>query len=166
MDSPATLVSEPGQQVQLTPVVQGTVSYHEWSPAGLLVDPSSLTPLTQPLNSSTTYKLLVKTPTGCEDTAFITITVYNKLYMPNSFTPNGDGKNDVFRIPPAISLKLKAFSVFDRWGNRVFTTIDPSKGWNGKIGGTIASADTYIFMVNGEDSKGPVFVKGTVVLVR
>jgi gliding motility-associated-like protein len=42
--------------------------------------------------------------------------------MPNAFTPNGDGKNDVFRIPPGTSLQLKEFSIYDEWGTKVFST--------------------------------------------
>jgi len=42
--------------------------------------------------------------------------------MPNAFTPNGDGKNDVFRIPPDATLNLEEFSIYDRWGAKIFST--------------------------------------------
>jgi hypothetical protein len=52
-----------------------------------------------------------------------------ELMMPKAFTPNSDGKNDIFRIPPGINVNLKEFSVYNRWGEMIFTTRDISKGW-------------------------------------
>jgi len=86
--------------------------------------------------------------------------------MPSAFTPNGDGYNDLFRIPPNIPLQLKEFSIFDRWGNRVFTTADSRKGWDGTINGLPAKTGTFIYIVKGKDDKGDVFVKGTITLIR
>ena len=162
----SSVVMEPGKQFQLTPRVQGVISSHQWSPAAMLVDPSSLAPTTTPLYANVTYNLWVKTAAGCQDTASFTIITYGKLYMPNSFTPNGDGKNDVFRLPPGIPVTLKEFSVYDRWGGLVFTTTDKSKGWDGKQKGTSAAAGTYIYLIRGEDVKGQILLKGTVQLIR
>ncbi|MBN9384943.1 MAG: gliding motility-associated C-terminal domain-containing protein [Chitinophagaceae bacterium] len=86
--------------------------------------------------------------------------------MPSAFSPNGDGVNDVFRIPPGITLQLKEFSIFNRWGGRVFSSRDINKGWDGKIDGRPAQTGTYAFIITGTDIKGSVMVTGTVVLVR
>ena len=86
--------------------------------------------------------------------------------MPNSFTPNGDGKNDVFRIPPAVTLDLDEFAVFDRWGNTVFSTKDISKGWDGTWKGQPSAPGVYVYLVKGKSIKGEVLSKGTVILVR
>jgi gliding motility-associated-like protein len=161
-----SVVVEPGKQIQLTPLVQGTIASHQWTPANMLVNPASLTPTTVPLSTVTTFTLLVRTAAGCEDTASFTVTAYNKLYMPNSFTPNGDGKNDLFRIPSGAPITLKEFSVYDRWGGLVFTTTDRSKGWDGKQKGTNATAGTYVYLVRAEDANGEVLLKGTVLLIR
>ena len=86
--------------------------------------------------------------------------------MPNAFTPNGDGINDVFRIPPGILIELKEFSVFDRWGNKIFTTLNSAKGWDGTFKGQQAASGVYVYIIKGSDYKGPVLAKGSVVLVR
>ncbi len=63
-----------------------------------------------------------------------------KAYLPNVFSPNGDGINDDFRplLPPGIQISKYEFRVFDRWGNLVFETLDPEKSWDGSFrGGTL-----------------------------
>lgn len=161
-----SVVAEPGKQIQLSPVVQGAIASHQWAPANMLVNPASLTPTTVPLSGVTTFTLLVQTAAGCQDTASFTVTAYSKLYMPNSFTPNDDGKNDLFRIPAGAPIVLKEFSVYDRWGGLVFTTTDRNKGWDGKQKGTNATAGTYVYLVRADDGKGDVLLKGTVQLIR
>ena len=86
--------------------------------------------------------------------------------MPNGFTPNGDGKNDVFRIPPGYSIELTEFSVFDRWGNKIFTTKDAGKGWDGTTNGKKSPSGTYVFFIKGVYEGKPVFIKDNIVLVR
>jgi gliding motility-associated-like protein len=164
--NPATVVIEPGSVAQLRPVVQGNMVSHQWTPASFVTDPTTLSPVTKPLNSTTTFQLQVQTSAGCAAVSSITVTVYSGLFIPTAFTPNGDGKNDVFRIPPTAAFTLKEFVVFDRWGNNVFSTRDITKGWDGKKKGINASADTYVYVIRGEDNKGPVSVKGTVQLFR
>jgi gliding motility-associated-like protein len=163
---PATVIIEPGMAAQLKAVVQGTAVSHKWTPAELLTDPGSFSPTTKPLTSTTTFELQVQTSAGCKAVSAITVTVYGGLFMPTAFTPNGDGKNDVFRIPSTAAFTLKEFLVFDRWGNKVFFTTDSTRGWDGKKGGIAAVADTYVYVVRGKDNKGPLFLKGTVQLLR
>ena len=163
---PSSIIIAPGEQVQLKPIIQGDVTAHQWTPSNLLIDPSSLTPLTVPLSNTTSYDLLVTTAYGCIDNKTIIVAVYNKLYMPNSFTPNNDGHNDAFRIPPNVPFELKEFSIFDRWGNKVFSTKDASKGWDGRNNGILQGAGTYVYIIRGKDNKGGVFIKGTVTLIR
>ena len=86
--------------------------------------------------------------------------------MPNAFTPNGDGKNEVFRIPPGISLKLKRFSIYDEWGAKVFSTENSSKGWDGTISGKQQATGVYVYIIEGTNEKGKILLKGTFVLIR
>jgi gliding motility-associated-like protein len=71
---------------------------------------------------------------GCRDTAFYDVIVFPefRFWVPNSFTPNGDNLNDVFK-PMIIGSKEYTFRVFDRWGNLIFETKNDKEGWNGKI---------------------------------
>lgn len=89
------------------------------------------------------------------------------FYIPNAFTPNYDGKNDLFK--PMIFGRLRSyqFSVFNRFGQVVFQSADISKGWNGAISGNTQDTQTYVWICTYqfEDEK-PVVKKGTVTLVR
>jgi gliding motility-associated-like protein len=156
----------PGAQVQLTSTQSGNVASYTWSPAASLVSAQTTRPFTIPMLNTTTYKLKATTSEGCEATAEAIVRVKKKLFMPTSFTPNGDGKNEVFMIPPGTTITLKEFSVFGRWGNKIFSTSDITKGWDGKLKGVALEAGTYIYMISATNEQEDVFMKGTVVLLR
>lgn len=93
---------------------------------------------------------------GCANTLCQLVFVDDVLtaFVPNAFTPDGDGLNDVF-LPSVIGLDIDTytFSVFDRWGNEVFSTTDPQEGWNGGFGnaGAIQQPDVYVWRVLARD---------------
>ena len=93
------------------------------------------------------------------------VKVLNRIFMPNAFTPNGDGKNDVFRIPSGALIDLEEFSIFNRWGEVLFSTRDRVTGWDGKYKGELQSG-VFVYVIKGVDNKGPVRIKGTVVVIR
>lgn len=163
---PATLLVDIGQQITLQPIISGTIASYEWTPAWALINSSIATPLTIPLTSLINYQLKVTTTEGCEALKNIPVNVFKKLFMPNSFSPNGDGINDVFRVPPGTTLTLEDFSVFDRWGHKVFTTTDLAKGWNGMYKGKVAPVGQYVYIVKGTSPRGDVSTKGTIMLLR
>lgn len=164
--SPTELTIMKGQQVQLKASVKGNIASFEWKPSNALVDPLTLTPLTKAITEETVYQLILTDVNGCAAIKKVIVKVFNKLYIPSAFTPNGDGVNDIFRIPPGTFIKLKQFSVYDRWGNKIFTTIDKSKGWDGNFKGRLIDAGTYVYYLQGIDNNGEVLLKGTVLLVR
>jgi len=165
--SPADTVVTIGTQVQLRATLAGNIASYSWSPVNTLTSSQTLSPLTLPIQTATIYKLDVVSAEGCRASKEATIKVITDLYMPNTFTPNEDGKNDVFRIPPAVSLKLKEFTVYNRWGIKVFTTTDVQKGWNGKYKGKLSDMGVYVYFVRGSNYQGKdVFLKGTVLLLR
>jgi gliding motility-associated-like protein len=164
--SPADTVLLIGGQVTLQGQIVGIVASYQWTPANLLTDPQTLTPESVPLQDSVQFTLTVQSTQGCVGTAVAKVLIYRALAMPNAFTPNGDGINDVFRIPPGVTLRLTEMDVYDRWGMRVFSTRNISQGWDGTVGGRPAQAGTYVYMITGSDLKGSVSAKGTVMLVR
>jgi gliding motility-associated-like protein len=87
--------------------------------------------------------------------------------IPNAFTPNGDGLNDLFRPAIAGNISKYQFAVYDRQGKPVFTSAEPGKGWDGTIGGKDAVGSSYIwsciYQVDGQPSKSET---GTVLLIR
>jgi len=94
---------------------------------------------------------------GCRDTIFsdVIVTPYTTLYIPNTFTPNGDGKNDVFMPKGAYAEEFEML-IFDRWGNMIYKTLDLYKGWDGKVQGhtDVAQIDTYVYVIRYTDLKG------------
>lgn len=120
------------------------------------------------------YEVLqvVRHPSGCTDTAFAIIDVIPEIryFLPNAFTPNGDGANDSFKgkgVLPGIS--NFRFMIWNRWGEPMFETDDPLASWNGRKNNTgqEAPAGVYLVMVTFRDPRGvPVEHKGYVTLLR
>lgn len=89
----------------------------------------------------------------------------NTLYVPNAFTPNSDGKNDVLQIyGTAAAIQ---FSVFNQWGQLIFHSTDQSVGWDGTFRGIRQPEGVYVYMLSALNSKGKkLFRKGSVTLIR
>ncbi len=101
------------------------------------------------------------TDRGCTDVVFkhLLITDDFRLFIPNSFTPNGDGINDIFSIKgTGVKLENYSMEILDRWANSVFFTKDIAQGWDGKVNGNDAEVGTYVYIIkavgmNGEGRK-------------
>lgn len=120
-----------------------------------------------------TYGYLAVDIYGCEHTDIVEVRITPErdgiVYIPNSFTPNGDGLNDEFLVagPEATDFEMV---VFDRWGMETYRTIDPFKGWDGNVGGTEAQQDVYVYVVTYQDrcnaNNTAVTQRGHVTLIR
>ncbi|MEO5591673.1 MAG: gliding motility-associated C-terminal domain-containing protein, partial [Chitinophagaceae bacterium] len=163
---PADTIIQTGSQVQLKTLITGTVSSYTWAPPGQLENSQTLNPVTVHLTENVFYSLMVVSDKGCKATAVSVVKVARDLHMPNAFTPNNDQHNDVFRIPSGVSLKLESFSIYDRWGTRIFVTNDISRGWDGNVNGKSSAAGMYIYIIRGSDKNTPVLLKGSFVLIR
>lgn len=155
-----------GTPAQLHASVSGNASSILWTPPEALTTPQSLTSYTIPLTQDTVFNLTVADTNGCTASKDLDVKVLHKLYMPSAFTPNKDGKNDVFRIPLDASIILQEFSVFNRWGNVVFSTKDITKGWNGTYNNKDLDTGTYVYIIKGKVEDKAVTLKGTVTLIR
>lgn len=89
---------------------------------------------------------------GCTDTATVDVFVRPEttLYAPNTFTPNGDGKNDVF-YAHVYDVTYYRMQIFDRWGNLFFDTENQQQGWDGTRKGKLCPEDTYVFQIVYDD---------------
>ena len=88
-------------------------------------------------------------------------------YLPTAFTPNGDGLNDV-AIPYLVGMKgLKSFSVFNRWGNRIFYSVKEGEGWDGKVNGLTQDNGVYVWVLEFYNALNEVVTeKGTITIIR
>ena len=117
----------------------------------------------------------VKNTWGCtaSDTMIIKIKcAVSNVYIPNSFTPDFDGKNDLFYIKGSGVNVIKNLRIYNRWGRVIFEKEnfgidDPAFGWNGTFNGLPAETGTYVYYAELECISGEPFIKkGTVTLVR
>jgi gliding motility-associated-like protein len=116
---------------------------------------------------TTTYCATVTNANGCKSEACVEILVRaeSTLYIPNVFTPNGDGINDEFRIA-GYNLSEFDMKLFNRWGQLLFQTNDPLKGWDGSFGGKTV-AGVYVFILKAKGNDGSEYRKsGHVTLIQ
>ena len=126
---------------------------------------SEETGLTYTYNDIGTYTITldVTNDQGCSDSYTKTIVVHEqtRFYLPNSFTPNGDGINDVF-MPVQMEVKEGSYSLklFDRYGNLVFYTTDLNEGWDATINGKkVPTGSTFVYFTTYQDFDGTVYEK-------
>lgn len=147
---------------------------YRWTPPKNLSCTDCPTPYADP-TFTTTYNVQVEDIYGCSASQDITLTVVcnnQNYFVPNTFSPNGDGQNDVF-MPRGRSIdRVNRMQIFNRWGQLVyekhnFMVNDASAGWNGTYKGKPANADVYIYVIEFVcDNASVVPYKGNVTLLR
>ena len=141
---------------------------YQWSPAATMSDASSASPVVTP-PATTTYKVTATGANGCIAADSIRVIVdktTGEIVLPNAFTPNGDSKNDCFSLRSIGFLTDLTFSVYNRWGERVFTTNDASKCWDGTYNGVAQPTGTFVYQLKANSNCGPAVMKGTIILLR
>jgi len=166
-DAGITTTITQGQSTMLTGTGGGNYS---WSPGGSLSCTNCTNPIATP-TVTTTYTLTVSDSLGCTRTDTVTIFVdilCGDVFVPNAFSPNGDGQNDVLfcRVDPLCVSDFE-FVVFNRWGEVVFRTTDPSVGWDGIHRGVKCETAVFTWMAKGVFVSGdPLESSGNVSLIR
>jgi gliding motility-associated-like protein len=111
----------------------------------------------------------VTTPDGCVGDTSVTVKiklVCGEFFVPTIFSPNGDGNNDEFKVYGKCIEEL-SFRVYDRWGEKVFESIDPSVGWDGYFKGKLMNSASFVYVVDVRFVDGrSETIKGNVSLVR
>lgn len=157
-----------GDSVQLH--ASGAV-YYNWTPRnGTIRNPYIPDPYVRPREAITVYTVNGMNEWGCHDSEAVTIQVIfdEEETIPNAFTPNGDGLNDVFRIGKMKYKKLIDFTIYDRWGQEVYhNPWDPDHGWDGTYNGVAQDIGTYYYSITIESASGKLrYYKGDVTLIR
>jgi gliding motility-associated-like protein len=150
--------------------LQGSgAAFYEWSsPTAIINNPIIKNPFTV-LNDDAVFYLKATDAIGCvgSDTVFVKVLNGPAYYVPNAFTPNGDGQNDIFRAIPAGLANTTYFRVFNRYGVVMFETNQYLKGWDGTFNGKPQPAGVYVWMIAGTDKDfKKIALKGTVNLIR
>jgi gliding motility-associated-like protein len=169
-DQPTVNINEP---VQLNVLTTENLTYN-WTPADLVSNANIQNP-TAVLTQSTWFYVTATSTFGqtqCRftDSVFVELNELTcsrkNVFIPNAFTPNGDGANDLF-IPRSSILKSMKLVIYNRLGNQVFESNDINNGWDGNYKGQAAPEDAYGYYFIGECSQGEkITINGNVTLLR
>ncbi len=161
---PAYAVANLPQILQARPIGNSVL----WTPATSLDNASSYTPVFNG-NAERTYIVALKTIAGCltVDTQVVKINKNIVIFVPNAFTPNKDGRNDVLK-PFMIGIKeLRYFKIFNRWGELIYHTQNPKTGWDGRFKGNPVLTQTLMWMLEGIGADNKTYnAKGSTILIR
>jgi len=163
-----------GDGVQITAV--GTNLYKLlWHPAESLTCDTCISATATPKDKKTIYTVSATSDFGCQDSANVTIIVVcdqSQVFMPNTFTPNGDGQNDIF-YPRGKGLRIiRSFRIYNRWGQLMFdkeniNTNQKQNGWDGTFKGVPLSSDVFVYIVDAIcDTGEPMSWKGDISLIH
>ena len=123
--------------------------YYNWSPSSSLSCLNCPNPVAYPTQTSTYYLTVTDAAQTCSDTFSLTVYVNpaKDLYIPNAFTPNGDGVNDLYQVYARGVVKFFEIMIFDRWGEMIYRTNDMGTGWDGTYKGTKVEGGEYVYHV-------------------
>jgi len=162
-----------GQVAQLQ--ATGTlIAQYLWTPAETLSCDSCSNPLAS-MPITTTYTVSVTSDRGCKSSDTVTIYLHcdeSQVFIPNSFTPNGDGQNDVFYPRGSGISTIKSFRIYNRWGELLFerdniNINDAQNAWDGSYKGGSPRADVYVYVIDAVCTTGaPINLKGDVTIIR
>jgi gliding motility-associated-like protein len=164
-----------GAPYKIKPVItNGPIKSWSWTPANDLSCSDCPEPVAAPGNN-TTYVATAVTEYGCVAKDTIRFKVFcenSQVFIPNGFTPDGDGINDIVMVRARGISKVRYFRIFNRWGEMVFERYnfqpnDPANGWDGKIKGQESGPAVYVYLAEVECSNGTPFTyKGNITLIK
>ncbi|MEL6831602.1 MAG: gliding motility-associated C-terminal domain-containing protein [Bacteroidota bacterium] len=168
VDLPEELVIKLGESITIPTLTSFSPAFISWTPPEDLDCTDCLTPLASP-NETTRYFLDLVDANDCNWEGSLLVRVEQpSLYLPNVFSPNGDGNNDLFR--PGLNSGVSGilyFSVYDRWGAQVFNSSGGMKAWDGQVEGRLAPQGVYVYFIQWQDQAGKIQLEtGEVTLLR
>jgi gliding motility-associated-like protein len=161
-----------GKTTQLFATEYPTSYKYQWEPANSLNNSKISNPFASP-TETTLYTVTVKSPNSlCDAKAQARVYVIIPdcgepyIYLPNAFTPNDDGNNDIFEVRGIAVTGVKLW-VYNRWGERVFSSEGATGGWDGYFGNILCPPDVYGYYLEVTCLDGQVYTKkGNVTLIR
>ncbi len=141
---------------------------YNWTPANWLNNASIANPIVI-ANQEVEFKIEMTGSNGCKTVDTLTARMFDRsdIFLPNMFTPNGDGVNDQFKINPVGIHSLNYLRIFNQWGKMIFQTNRLSEGWDGYYDNQLQPLASYTWLLEAIDTKGKLIQKaGTVTLIR
>lgn len=160
------LYIKPGESKPIAATITNAPAYDFlWSPPAGLSNTTVLNPVASPSNP-VLYKITaVNRTNGCKAMDSVWVKIVSTIYVPNAFTPNNDGLNDVWRIPALDAYPQARVIVFNRYGQKIFESVGYSQAWDGRYQGAQQANGAYVYMIQPEPGK-PDVLKGTVTIIR
>lgn len=157
-----------GEDILLTASVNNSKYTYKWSPRQFFDYDYNSPVVTAHADRSQVITLKVTNEYGCESTDSVMINTRPccELVLPTAFSPNGDGRNDLFHILNPGRHKLLSLSVYNLYGQQVFTTSDENAGWDGSLHGVAQESGTYTYLVKFRCDDKDTVQKGDITLVR
>lgn len=164
----------PGTSSELLVVPAIDEFIYQWSPPDFLNTEFGTSPISTPPSTITYIVTVTDVGEGgfCAKSDTVTVFVFESvcgeptIFVPNAFTPNGDGENDELLVRGNNITEMK-FSIFNRWGEKVFETTDQSRGWDGTYKGKPANPAVFVYQLEVVCGDGQeYFTKGNVTLIR
>ncbi len=153
-------------QAITNPDVNSSASF-EWTYNGNPIGGNGPTLTTQSLFPDNTFTVTVTTENGCEFfDEFYQPAIPPVYQLPNAFTPDGDGLNDVFKVVYLGLIEVETFMVFNRWGQLVYESNDIDQGWDGTHNDKPAISDVYVYLIKLKTPGETIELKGDVTLIR
>lgn len=171
---PATIMMQAGFPITIPATYSSNVTNWSWVPSSTLSCSNCPQPVASP-KFNTTYAVSVIDSNSCKNTSSVQVIVFcnnNNVFIPNTFSPNADGSNDVFYVRGKGLERVKSLRIFNRWGQIVFEAQnfpvnDPAYGWNGKFRGNKPVPDVYVYQVEVFcDNSQVVQFAGNVALIQ
>lgn len=173
-DLPSAITTQPGYPVTITGDYSSNVESWQWRPTTGLSCTDCPNPVASP-KFNTKYIVQYTDSNGCVNTNTVQIIVICKnanVFIPNTFSPNGDGRNDIFYVRGRGLDRVKSLRIFDRWGEvvfekRDFPVNDASVGWDGRFNGAAPKSDVYVYQVEVFCENGEIIrFDGNVALIQ
>jgi len=160
-----------GQSVVLNAIPSSYETY-SWMPHNTLHLYHTAAPVATPDKDTITYNLSIIDSNGCRNQDTVTIYLDDfscgdpYIYVPNAFTPNGDGKNDILYVYGGV-IDYFYFAIFDRWGELVFETTNINQGWDGTYNGKLLDPAVFVYHLEATCINKQKYVKnGNITLIR
>jgi gliding motility-associated-like protein len=152
-----------GGQAAIKATASGNGLIYQWVPSTGLDHTDVLNPVASPLED-TNYKLIVTSADGCSAADDVLVRVLKNLVVPNAFTPNGDGINDTWKIKYLDSYPNNTVEIYNRYGERLYSSIGYPVPWDGRYKGADLPAGTYYYIINPKN--GRTTIAGSVTIIR
>ena len=171
---PSVFTTTVGRSVLLPGKYSSNIRKYVWTPDSTLSCNNCPQPVASP-RFNTKYTVAVTDSNGCKNKTDVQVIVLCQgvtVFLPNTFSPNGDGSNDLFYVRGKGLDRVKSLRIFSRWGEIVFEQKNfpvnsPQHGWDGKMKGQKPQPDVYVYQVEIYCGNGdPINFSGNVALIQ